>query len=53
MAACSEDFHYRDEFDAVLVILCSYRYDANVFEEVQKNAQDEKKYLKCSLCIRD
>ena len=40
MAACSEDFHYRDEFDAVLVILCSYRYDANVFEEVQKNAQD-------------
>ena len=34
MAACSEDFHYRDEFYAVLVILCSYRYDANVFEEV-------------------
>ena len=40
MAAFSEDFHYPDEFDAVLVTLCSYCYDANVFEEVYKNAQD-------------
>ena len=28
MAACSEDFLCGDDFDAVLVILSSYRYGA-------------------------
>ena len=51
MAACSEDILCRDDFDAVLVISCFYRYGANVSKAVEKIDIDEKEYHKCFLCI--
>ena len=35
-ATCSEDFYCGDDFDAVLAIFSSYRYDANTTEAVEK-----------------
>ena len=50
MAAFSEDFLSEDDFEPVLVIFCSYDYDTNASEAVEKIAADEKDYHKCSLC---
>ena len=51
MAACSEDFHYGNDFDADLAIFCSYRYDANATEGVKMIATDEKFSLYVRICI--
>ena len=51
MAACSEDFFYRDDFGAALEIFHSYYNGVNVSEAVEKIATDEKDYQKCSLCV--
>ena len=51
MATCSEDFYCGDDFDAVLAIFSSYRYDANTTEAVEKISEDENDYQKCSLCV--
>ena len=42
MAACSLDFPFGDEFEAVLAVLCSYRYDVKASEAVGKIATDGK-----------
>ena len=49
MAACSEGFHYEDNFDATLVIFCSYRYDRKPSEVVNRIATDEKILLRMPL----
>ena len=51
MAACSENFHYGNDFDADLAIFCSYRYDANATEGVKMIATDEKFSLCIIICI--
>ena len=51
MAACSEDFRYGNDFDAILAIFCSYRYDANATEGVKMIATDEKFFLCVRICI--
>ena len=51
MAFSSADFHCRDDFDAVLVIFCSYHYDVNASEVDARITTDEKDYHKCSLPI--
>ena len=42
MAACSEGFHYEDNFVATLVIFCSYRYGRKPSEAVNRIAANEK-----------
>ena len=49
MAAFSIFFSEND-FEAALVILCSYDYGANASETVDKIAIDQKDYQKCTLC---
>ena len=44
-------FLYGDYFDTVLVIFCSYCYDGNTSEKVEKIAIGEKDYHKCSLYV--
>ena len=46
MVACSEDFLCGDDFDAALVIFCSYCYSAKASETDEKIATDEKGYHK-------
>ena len=45
------EFFCGDDFDAVLDIFRSYRYDANASEAVEKIAADEKDYHKCFLSV--
>ena len=42
MAACSLDFPFGDEFDAVLAVFRSYLYDVKTSEAVEKIATDKK-----------
>ena len=51
MAACSEDFHCENNFDAVLVLFCSDHYGENTSQAVHKITIDENDCHKCSLCI--
>ena len=51
MAACSEEFHYEDNFDPVLVIFCSDPYGENTSQAVHKIEIDKNDYHKCSLCV--
>ena len=50
MAACCDNFHCGDDFDAVLVIFCSSFYGANDYEAVEKIITDAKDYQKFLLC---
>ena len=45
MAICCENFLYGNDFDAVLVIPRSYRFDANAFKPVEKIATGMKKIV--------
>ena len=52
MAASSEDcIFFGDDFDGVLAIFLSYRYEANASEAVGKIATDENYYHKCSMYV--
>ena len=51
MAAFSENFHNKEEFEAVLTIFCCYGYNANASKGVQKTATDKKNYRKSSLGV--
>ena len=45
MAICCENFLYGNDFDAVLVISSSYRFNANAFKPVEKIATGMKKIV--------
>ena len=53
MISFSEEFLSENDFEAVLVTLCCYSYDANASEAVENITTDPNDYRKCSLYITD
>ena len=55
MAVCSENFFFKDDFDAVLDFFRFYGYDTNSSKAIAKIVTGEKNYLKWSfyfiICI--
>ena len=51
MAAYSEDFLNKDDFEDFLAIFCCYDYCVNASEAVEKIATNQKDYNKSSVRV--